>query len=52
MSRLRDRGVDQYGIEAELHGLRRVRRNANARVDHQRDVREVRPQRLQAKRDC
>ena len=49
IARLRDRGIEQHAVVAKLHRRRGMRRHADAGVDDQRNVREMRAQRAQAK---
>ncbi len=46
----RNRGVEQHGVIAQLHHGGGVGRRAKPRVDDQRNVRKMRPQRPQAER--
>ncbi len=41
IARLGDGGVDQHGVEAKFHCRRCMGRHANARIHHQRNIREM-----------
>ena len=38
IGRFSDGGIEQHGVVTQFHGLRRMRRCAETRIDHQRDI--------------